>query len=191
METIGYLFLNKKEKATEEESASAPNEVAVAKKPSKSLVHMANRSRDWTVASNAALAAAVKSFNSSHAGLPVMEEKSPSPSPVASARALFVPVLFSDDNAYGAKSALLWKLVRKSPDVALECAETNPLKNLIANDELQTKRGCMCAEAEKKNDMICQRGGAFHPNVQGAELYFRSITKEVENTWRLTGWAAK
>jgi hypothetical protein len=73
----------------------------------------------------------------------------------------------------------------------LECAETNRLKNLIANDELQTKRGCMCAEAGKKNDMICVRGGAFHPNVQGAELYFRSITNELERIWPTSGWATK
>jgi lysophospholipase L1-like esterase len=191
MDTIGYLFLGKKEKATDEESASPSNELAVAHKPSKSLVHMANRSRDWTVASNAALAAAVKSFNSSHAARPVTGNNSPSQPPDAFARALFVPVLFTDDNAYAARSALLWKLVPKSPDAVLECAGTNPLKNLIANDELQAKRGCMCAEAGKKNDMICLRGGAFHPNVQGAELYFRSITKALENTWPLTSWAAK
>jgi lysophospholipase L1-like esterase len=196
MDTIGYLFFGKKEKANnegaiEEASASPPNEVAVAQKPSKSLVHMANRSRDWTVASNAALAAAVKSFNSSRAAMPVTGNKSPSPPPDAFARALFVPVLFSDDNAYAAKSALLWKLVRRTPDVALECAETNRLKDLIANDELQTKRGCMCAEAGKKNDIICLRGGAFHPNVQGAELYFRSITKELVRILAFTGWISK
>jgi lysophospholipase L1-like esterase len=191
MDTIGYLFLGKKEKAAEEESSTLSNEAAVAQKPSKSLVHMANRSRDWTVASNASLAAAVKSFNSSRAAMPVTGNNSPSPPPDAFARALFVPVLFSDDNAYAAKSALLWKLVRKSPDVVLECADTNRLKDLIANDELQTKRGCMCAEAGKKNDIICLRGGAFHPNVQGAELYFRSISKALENTWRFADSAAK
>jgi lysophospholipase L1-like esterase len=196
METIGYLFLGDKEKANnkgaiEEESANSPNKVADGNKPSKSLVHMANRSRDWTVASNAALAAAVKSFNSSHAGLPAIGHESPSPPPGAFARALFAPVLFSDANAYAAKDAFLWKLVRKSPDVVLECAETDPLKNLIANDELQTKRPCMCAEAEKKNDIICLRGGAFHPNVQGAELYFRSITKELARILPFAGWASK
>lgn len=196
METIGYLFLGNKEKASnkgaiEEESGNSPNKVAEGSKPSKSLVHMANRSRDWTVASNAALAAAVKSFNSSHAGLPVIGHESPSPPPGAFERALFVPVLFSDENAYAAKDSFLWKLVRKSPDVVLECAETDPIKNLIANDELQTKRPCMCAEAEKKNDIICLRGGAFHPNAQGAELYFRSITKELARILPSTGWATK
>jgi lysophospholipase L1-like esterase len=195
-ETIGYLFLGKKEKAgnkgeNEEESPSSPNEVALAHKPSKSLVHMANRSRDWTLASNAALAAAVKSFNSSRAGLPVMGNKSPSPPPGASARALFVPVLFADENAYAAKSALLWKLIPKGPDVVLECAETNTLKNLISNDELQAKRGCMCEQAGKKNDLICVRAGAFHPNVQGADLYFRSITKELARILPFTGWVSK
>ncbi|MDX6304945.1 MAG: hypothetical protein QOI77_1914 [Blastocatellia bacterium] len=190
MDTIGFLFLGKKEKATEEEAASPRNEVAVAQKPSKSLVHMANRSRDWTVASNAALAAAVKSFNSSRAAMPAAGNNSSAPADPF-ARAIFVPVLFTDDNAYAAKSALLWKLVRRSPDAVLECADTNRLKDLIANDELQTKRGCMCAEAGKKNDIICLRGGAFHPNVQGAELYFRSISNELERIWPTSGWATK
>jgi lysophospholipase L1-like esterase len=190
-ETIGYLFLGQKEKANGKnaiagEPSNPPNDIAVVKKPSKFLVHMANRSRDWTVSSNAALAAAVSSFNSSHAGLPLMGTESRSPLPGASARALFVPVLFADENAYAAQNAFLWKLVRKSPDVLLECAETNHFKNLIANDELQSKRGCMCEQAGKKDDLICLRAGAFHPNVQGAELYFKSITKALARILPLT-----
>jgi lysophospholipase L1-like esterase len=193
-ETIGYLFLGKNEKANDkralgEESANPPGKAAAAHKPSRSLVHMANRSRDWTVASNAALARAVKSFNSSHAGLPVMGNNLPSPT--ASARAMFVPVLFADENAYAAQNAFLWRLVRKSPEAVLECAQTNRLTNLIANDELQTKRGCMCEQAGKKDDLICLRAGAFHPNVQGADLYFRSITKELERILPFTGWVAR
>jgi len=193
-ETIGYLFLGKKEKANdkgaiEEDSANPPGEAAAAHKPSKSLVHLANRSRDWTVASNAALATAVKSFNSSHAVLPVPGNKSPPPN--ASARAMFVPVLFADENAYAAQNAFLWRLVRKSPEAELECAETNKFKNLIANDELQSKRGCMCEQARKKDDLICLRAGAFHPNVLGADLYFRSITKELERILPFTEWVAK
>jgi lysophospholipase L1-like esterase len=195
-ETIGYLWLGKKEKANDqgaikEESDKLPNEAADAQKPSSFLKHMANRSRDWTVASNAALAAAVKSFNSSRAGLKVFGAKVSSPPPEASARAVFVPVLFSDENAYAAQNAFLWKLVRKSSDVVLECAESNPLKNLIANDELQTKRGCMCDQAGKKNDVICLRAAAFHPNVQGAELYFKSISKELARILPFTGWVSK
>jgi hypothetical protein len=188
------LFLGKNEKANDkralgEESANPPGKAAAAHKPSRSLVHMANRSRDWTVASNAALARAVKSFNSSHAGLPVMGNNLPSPT--ASARAMFVPVLFADENAYAAQNAFLWRLVRKSPEAVLECAQTNRLTNLIANDELQTKRGCMCEQAGKKDDLICLRAGAFHPNVQGADLYFRSITKELERILPFTGWVAR
>jgi lysophospholipase L1-like esterase len=195
-ETIRYLFLGKKDKATnegatEEASSDPANEVANVHKPSKSLVHLANRSRDWTIASNSALAAAVKSFDSSHPGLPLTAKDSSSSPAEGSARALFVPVLFSEDNAYGARSSLLWKLVPRSPEVVLECAETNALKNLIANDELQTKRGCMCEQAGKKKDVICLWAGAFHPNVQGAELYFRSIAKELDRILPFTGWAAK
>ena len=196
METIGYLFLGKKEKANnkgaiEEESANPPNEVAASHKPSSSLNHMANRSKEWTVASNAAFAAAVKSFNSTHSGLPVTGKNVPSPPPEGSMRALFVAIPFADENAYAAKDAFLWKLVRKSPDVVFECPEKGPFKNLIASDELQTKRSCMCEEAGKSNDIGCLRAGAFHPNVQGAELYFRSISKELERILPFTGWASK
>jgi hypothetical protein len=62
---------------------------------------------------------------------------------------------------------------------------------VIANDELQTKRGCMCEQAGKKDDLICLRAGAFHPNVQGADLYFRSIAKALEKILPFTGWAPK
>ncbi len=195
METIGYLFLGKKEnannKGAEEESANPPNEVAVAHKPSKFLTHMANRSRDWTVSSNAALAAAVKSFNSSHSGLPVIGNKVPSPSPEGSMRALFVAVPFFDENAYAAKNAFLWKLVRKSPDVIFECAEKDRFKNLIASDELQTKRPCMCEQAGKSNEIGCLRAGAFHPNIEGAEAYSKVIIKELERILPFTGWVPR
>lgn len=193
-ETIGYLFLGKKESskgAIEEESANPPNEVAAAHQPSNFLKHMANRSRDWTVASNAALAAAVKSFNASHPGLPVIGSKVPSPSPGTSMRALFVAVPFADENAYAAKNAFLWKLIRKSPDVVFECAEKDRFKNVIASDELQTKRPCMCEQAGKSNDFGCVRAGAFHPNIQGAEAYSKVIIKELERILPFTGWASK
>jgi lysophospholipase L1-like esterase len=190
-ETIGYLFLGKKEKMNNQEEIEAvslkpPSEATTAHKPSKSLVHMANRSRDWAVASNRALARAVKSFNNSHPGLPVSANKSRLSG--ASARAIFVPVLFADENAYAAPSAFLWRLVHKSPETVLECAEATRLNNLIANDELQTKRGCLCEQAGKKNDVYCLRAGAFHPNVQGADLYFRSIIRELQRIPPATGW---
>ena len=190
-ETIRYLFLDEKEKANnketiEDESASPLDEVT--HKPSDWLKHMANRSKEWTVASNAAFAAAVKSFNDSHVGLPVTGKTPPQQ---ASMRALFVAVPFSDENAYAAKNAFLWKLIRKSPDVVFECAEKDRFKNLIASDELQTKRPCMCEQAGKSNEIGCLRAGAFHPNVQGAEAYSKAIIKELERILPFTGWAPK
>lgn len=178
VQTIRYLFPGKKDKADDQgEIEAAPinprSGAATATKPSKSLRHMANRSGDWVTASNAALARAVKNFNHTHAGFI-------SGSSGASVRAIFVPVFFADDNAYAAPNAFLWRLVPKSPATVLECAELSRLNNLIANDELQSKRGCLCEQAGKKNDMYCLRAGAFHPNIKGADLYFRSITRELE-----------
>jgi hypothetical protein len=44
----------------------------------------------------------------------------------------------------------------------------------------------MCEQAGKQDDLICLRAGAFHPNVQGAELYFKSITKALARILPLT-----
>lgn len=201
-ETIGYLFLGKKEKADEkgameEAPAKSPDanpsdakpsdQGAAAPKLSSFLKNLAERSLDWTDSSNSAFAAAVKSFNSTHSGLPLAGNKIPSPAQ----RALFVAVPFGDDNAYAAKNAYLWRLIPKPADVVLECAGKDPFKKIISSDELQTKRPCMCDEAGKGNEIACLRAAAFHPNVAGADLYFRSITKELERILPFTGWAAK
>jgi len=193
-ETIGYLFLGKKDKgnnkgAIEEESDNPPNEEKTAPKLNDFIKDLAKRSTEWTVTSNAAFAAAVKSFNSTHPALPVTGKNNPSSPPQASMRALFVAVPFSDENAYAAKSAMLWRLVRKDPKVVFECGEKDTFKNLIVDDEMQTKRPCLCEQAGKANNIGCLRASAFHPNVQGADLYFRSITKELERSWPFTGWA--
>jgi lysophospholipase L1-like esterase len=196
LETIGYLILHKKENANnqgaiEEASANPPDEVAAAHKISGVLKSLAERSQQWTVASNAAFADAVKSFNSTHSGLPVAGDNGPSAPPEASMRALFVAVPFTDENAYAANRAFLWKLVPKPPNLVLECAEKDPLKKLMVSDELQEKRPCMCDKVGKGDDIACVRAGAFHPNVQGAELYFKSISKELERILPFTGWASK
>jgi len=194
-ETIGYLFLGKKENpnnkgAIEEEPPNLPNE-GVSRKPSSFLKHMANRSRDWIVASNAALATAVKSFNGSNSGLAAAGTNLPSPPPEKSVRAVFVAVPFSDENAYGAKETFLWKLVPKRPDVVFECAEKDRFQNVMSSDELQTKRPCMCEQAGKSNEIGCLRAGAFHPNIQGAEAYSKAIIKELGRIWPLAGWVSK
>jgi lysophospholipase L1-like esterase len=195
-ETIGYLFLGKKEKRNEKEviekaSTRPPDKVAAAPKSSSWLTNLAKRSQQWTDASNNAFQAAVKSFNSGRPGFPLAGKKQRLPPPTASMRALFVGIPFRSENAYAAKDAFLWKLIPAPPDVAMECAGKDSLKKLIASDELQTKRPCMCAEVGKGDDLICLWAGAFHPNVQGADLYFRSITKELERILPFTGWAAK
>ena len=195
-DTIGYLFLDKKEKTNEKvviEKASTkpPNSVPAAPELSSWLRNLAKRSQQWTDASNSAFQAAVKSFNSGRPGFPLVGKKQPLPRPTASMRALFVTIPFRSENAYGAKDAFLWKLIPRPPDVEMECAGQSSLKKLIASDELQTKRPCLCDQVGKGNDLICLWAGAFHPNVQGADLYFRSITKELERILPFTGWAAK
>lgn len=195
-ETIELLFRDKKEKtddqvAIEDAPAKSPEPVAAGPKLSSFLKNLAERSQQWTEASNSAFTAAVKSFNSNHPGLRVFGSKVSSPPTEASMRALFVAVPFSDDNAYAAKDAFLWKLIPKPADLVLECAEKDRLKRLIASDELQTKRPCMCESVGKGNDIACLRAAAFHPNVAGADLYFRSISKELERILPFTGWVAK
>jgi hypothetical protein len=195
-ETIGYLFLGKKEKADEKgaiekASTKAADQVAAAPKVSSWLRNMAKRSQQWTDASNSAFQAAVKSFNTGRPGLPLVGKKIPAPPPMASMRALFVVIPFRNENAYAAKDAFLWKLIPRAPDVEIECGGKDSLKKLIASDELQTKRPCMCDQVGKGDDLICLWAGAFHPNVQGADLYFRSITKELERILPFTGWVAK
>ena len=195
-ETIELLFRDKKEKtddqvAIEEAPAKSPEAVAAVPKLSGWLKDLAERSQQWADSSNNAFAAAVKSFNSTHPGLHVFGSKVPSPPPEASLRALFVAVPFQDDNAYAAKDAYLWKLIPKPADLVLKCAEKDRFKRLISSDELQTKRPCMCDRVGKGNDAACLRAAAFHPNVAGADLYFRSISKELERILPFTGWVAK
>jgi lysophospholipase L1-like esterase len=193
-ETIGYLFLGKKEKANEKgaiEKASTKPADEVAPKPSNWLRNLAKRSQQWADASNNAFQAAVKSFNSGGSALPLVGKKIPAPPPTASMRALFVVIPFRNENAYAAKEAFLWKLIPRPPDVEIECAGKDSLKKLIASDELQTKRPCMCDQVGKGDDLICLWAGAFHPNVQGADLYFRSITKELERILPFTGWVPR
>ena len=195
-DTIGYFFLGKKEKTnekgvTEKTSTKPLDKVAAVPKLSSWLTSLAKRSQEWTDASNSAFQAAVKSFNSGQPGLPLVGEKQRLPPPSASMRALFVGIPFRNENAYAAKDALLWKLIPRPPDVEMECAGQISLKKLIASDELQTKRPCLCDQVGKGNDLVCLWAGAFHPNVQGADLYFRSITKELERILPFTGWVAR
>jgi hypothetical protein len=192
-ETIEYLFRDKKEKpndkGTIEKESTRPPEGGSATKVSSLVRNLAKRSQQWTDASNNAFQSAVRSFNSGRPRLPAVGGGVPSRLAEASMRALFVAVPFGSENGYAAKDAYLWRLIPKPPDVKMECAEKSALKKLIASDELQTTRPCMCDQVGKGDDLICLWAGAFHPNVQGADLYFRSITKELERILPFTGWA--
>ncbi len=190
-ETIEYLFRDKKEKADEKmaiekKSSKSSDKVAAEPKLSSWLKNLAKRSQQWTDASNAAFQSAVRSFNNTHPGVPVSGQDRPPAR--GSTRAVFVSVPFSKENAYGAKDALLWNLIPRPAALELDCSEKSALKKLIANDELQVTRPCMCEQAGKGNDMYCLWAGAFHPNVAGADLYFRSITKELEKDLPFGGW---
>ena len=194
-ETIEYLFRDKKDKTNEkkavEKESTKPPAAATTAKVSTLVRNLAKRSQQWTDASNNAFQAAVKSFNSERPRLRTVASGVPSRPPEAPMRALFVVVPFTNENAYAARNAYLWKLIPKPPGVELECSEKGPLKKLIASDELQATRTCMCDQAGKGNDLLCLWAGAFHPNVAGADLYFRSITRELERILPFTGWVAK
>jgi len=94
-------------------------------------------------------------------------------------RALFVPVLFKDENAYAANSSFLWEII-PNQKVVVECADQSWILKLIAADELQTTRACACDQAGKRNDFFYVRAGAFHPNVKGADAYFVAIKQKLE-----------
>jgi lysophospholipase L1-like esterase len=189
-EAIGLLRAAHKEKPDEpgkEPPAEAPDEPK--KIEGDRLTKLAQRSTDWVTASDKSLKAAVDCLNSNLPPLPVSNGAGPPP-PQASMRALFVPVSFIADNAYGAPHSFLWQLVRKDPGTVIECMDKNPLSNAIVADELQMQRPCQCNDAHRRNNIICVRAGLFHPNIQGAQAYSTEITKELDKIWSFTGWAS-
>ncbi len=192
LETIGYLFEHKKEnpKLTGAiEQAAANPELAANQSVGPILQWLADRSVKWIAASNTRLAAAVSAFNSTHSNLSVIPVNGAEAPPAAATRALFVPIPFKAENAYAANQSFLWKLVPKPADVVFECAEHDPLKKLMVNDELQRERPCMCDQAGKGNDIACVRAGTFHPNREGAQAYYAAISKELGKIWRFTVWS--
>lgn len=192
LETVGYLLQHKKENSKlmgAIEQAAANPELAASQSAGPILQWLADRSVKWTAASNTRLAAAVSAFNNTHSNLPVMPVNGAEPLPEAATRALFVAIPFKAEHAYAANQSFLWKLVPKPADVVFECAEHDPLKKLMVNDELQRERPCMCDQAGKGNDIACVRAGTFHPNREGAQAYYQAIAKELEKIWRFTAWS--
>jgi hypothetical protein len=185
-ETIGYLFLNKQDVGSEHgaiKEESAMESTPISGKQSKVFKVLAKRSIQWVAASNTAFERAVNEFNSSH---PVANDLVPSGE--TSKRAIFVPVLFDDDNAYAAPETFLWQLVRKPPTVTFDCTTHDPLKNIMVSDEVQPDRPCMCDQAGKAHSTSCLRAAAFHPNKEGAERYFSTIKNKLEPILNSLGW---
>jgi hypothetical protein len=160
-------------------------------KTTRTMKRLAERSREFVEKSNEALKAAVKHLNEKRPPLAISNADSAVAPPDASARALFVAVPFGHNNAYAAPNSFLWRLGRKDPALVLKCADDNFITRFVVNDEMQKDRPCMCDQAERKNDQVCFRAGAFHPNREGANAYFESISRRLEPILRFTGWAAK
>lgn len=179
----------KMEKAIEEDRAdrsSAPN----GARPNRLLRELAERSREFVTATNDALGDAVKELNKNRPPLSAVRVGSETPPTEASLRALFVPVPFGDNNAYAAPSSFLWKLGKREGRFELKCAEDNVVTRFVVNDQMQNDRPCMCDHAGRKNDLVCFRAGAFHPNGDGANAYYESIKRRLEGVLRYTGWAS-
>lgn len=187
-DTIGYLFLNKKEVPSAHDSLNEASGVELAAAPISKKQHallelLATRSSKWVELSNAAFTQAVSRFNTFH---PIL--KPGLPAGPASQRAFFVPVAFAGDNTYAAGNTCLWRLVRKPSATTFDCAGHDPLKNLIVNDEIQSQRPCMCDQAGKGSSISCLRAAAFHPNKEGAEKYFSAIKAQLEPALNSAGW---
>jgi len=177
--------------AFQEDWSTEPGGNADAAKTTRIMKGLAARSREFVHESNNALEAAVKHLNDHRPLSPSSNTSSAAQPPEASARGLFVSIPFGDENAYAAPNTFLWKLGRKNPTLVLECADDNFVTRFVVNDEMQRERPCMCDQAGRKNDPVCFRAGAFHPNREGADAYFNAIRQKLENIISFTGWTAK
>lgn len=159
-------------------------------KTTLTMKRLAERSREFVEESNEALKDAVKHLNEKRP-LPAVKADSGVPPPDASTRALFVAVPFGPDNAYAAHNTYLWRLGRKNPTLILKCADDNFITRFVVNDEMQAERPCSCDQAGRRNDPVCFRAGAFHPNREGANAYYEAIRQRLEKIVGFAGWAAK
>jgi lysophospholipase L1-like esterase len=173
--------------AFQEDWRALPGESSEATKArtTRTIKRLAERSKEFVKASNDALEDAVDHLN----------KERPLPGGV-SARGLFVPVAFGDDNGYAALRSYLWRLGRKDPTLVLNCADDNIVTRFVVNDEMQRDRPCMCSRAReldypRAKYLICFRAGAFHPNRDGAVAYFEAIKAKLETVIASTDWVAK
>ena len=166
------------------------SEAAAAARTTLTMRRLAERSREFVEASNEALADAVKHLNERRPALAARPAGSGAPPPAATLRGHFVPIPFGPENAYAAPRSFLWKLGRKSPTLALKCADDNLITRFVVNDDVQATRPCMCDQAGRRNDPVCFRAGAFHPNREGSNAYFEAMRDKLAGVIAHTGWAA-
>jgi hypothetical protein len=179
----------KMEKAIDKDWAAQSGETKDAR-ANLILRDLAERSKQFVTESNAALESAVRELNKNRPRLAVVPSGPETPPDEASLRAMFVAIPFADENAYAASSTFLWKLGRRQGPFNLKCAEDNIVTKFVVNDEMQNDRPCMCDHAGRRNDLVCFRAGAFHPNREGAKAYYEFIRKRLEGVLRYTGWTS-
>jgi hypothetical protein len=126
---------------------------------------LANRSLIWHQASVAGLRSAVLQANNSLRKKNLAEED----------RIFYSSPDFKIENAFAASQTFLWKLDDK----------------LETDDPLFNKRKQICADEQLKHwksykRFICHRAGLFHPNVEGANEYFKSLQNTLDEIFKKT-----
>lgn len=123
--------------------------------------YLAKRSAIWYEESNESLRNAVDKTNK----LPELKTVSRD----LPARVFFAKVTFGAENTYGAQNTFLWKLIDKTR----------------TNDPLFEARAEICQAlklegANRLERFVCHRAGLFHPNIKGADAYYKAIISKLE-----------
>lgn len=118
---------------------------------------MINRSRVWYEGSTAELQKAVEKLNSNY----------------ANRRAIFIESPFGEENGYGAKNTLLWKVAKEGKGAddlyaerKAECRETL--------DDLREKTQL------KLRTRVCELASIGHPNVEGSKAFAGAIQNSLK-----------
>jgi len=155
----------------------------------KILEQLTANSREWSQASNKALAEAVRKVNAELGG--------------GRARVLFAKLEFSPDYAFAARRTRLWGFNRSPFRLVLVVLSFGKIM-LPSNDEVRRQRVASCNEvyqrqahetpAQKKErqngHLLCRYAALGHPNRKGALLYADAITKLLQTTLDVIGSSA-
>lgn len=118
---------------------------------------MIARSSVWYEGSSAELKRAVEKLNSKYAGQ----------------RAVFIESPFGEENGYGAKNTMLWKVAKEGrgaddlyPERKIECRET--LEQLRQKTRL------------KLRTRVCELASIGHPNVEGSKAFAEAVQNRLK-----------